>query len=52
MLFEADRGWNANGGSELMLAKPRHAHVFVVAFVDGSVQQVRANQLAALRWNP
>jgi hypothetical protein len=52
MLFEADRGWNANGGSELMITQPRHAQVFVVALVDGSVQQVRANQLATLRWNP
>jgi len=52
MLFEADRGWNANGGSELMIVQPRHARVFVVALVDGSVHQLRANQLATLRWNP
>jgi hypothetical protein len=52
MLFEADRGWNANGGPELMLTQPRHTRMFVVALVDGSVQQVSSSQLATLRWNP
>lgn len=52
MIFEADSGWNANGGPELMIGKPRHAHVFVVAFADGSVQQLRESQLNTLRWDP
>jgi hypothetical protein len=52
MIFESDGGWNANGGSELMLGKPRHAQVLVVAFVDGSVQQLPESQLNTLRWNP
>ena len=25
MIFESDGGWNANGGPECMIAKPRHA---------------------------
>jgi hypothetical protein len=52
MIFESDAGWNANGGPELMISKPRHARVFVVAFADGSVQQLRESQLKTLRWDP
>jgi hypothetical protein len=52
MIFEADGGWNANGGPELMIVKPRHARMFVVAFADGSVQQLRESQINTLRWNP
>jgi prepilin-type processing-associated H-X9-DG protein len=52
MIFEADAGWNANGGPELMIGKPRHARMFVVAFADGSVQQLRESQLNTLRWDP
>jgi hypothetical protein len=52
MIFESDGGWNADGGSELMIGKPRHARMFVVALADGSVQQVREAQLNTLRWDP
>ncbi len=52
MIFESDAGWNANGGPELMIGKPRHARLFVVTFVDGSVQQLRETQLGTLRWDP
>jgi len=52
MIFESDGGWNANGGPEQMIGKPRHAGLFVVAFADGSVQQLRASQLNTLRWDP
>ena len=52
MIFESDAGWNANGGPELMIGKPRHARMFVVAFADGSVLQLRESQLATLRWDP
>jgi hypothetical protein len=52
MIFESDGGWNVNGGSELMISKPRHTRVFVVVFADGSVQQVRESQLNTLRWDP
>ncbi|MGA9776777.1 MAG: DUF4190 domain-containing protein [Limisphaerales bacterium] len=52
MIFESDGDWNANGGPEKMIGKPRHARVFVVACTDGSVQQLREAQLGALRWDP
>ncbi len=52
MIFESDGGWNANGGPELMIGKPRHARLFVVAFADGSVRQLRESQLNSLRWDP
>jgi hypothetical protein len=52
MLFESDAGWNASGGKELMITKPRHGKVYVVCFADGSVQQVPASQLANLKWEP
>jgi prepilin-type processing-associated H-X9-DG protein len=35
-----------------MIGKPRHARLFVVAFADGSVQQLRESQLNTLRWDP
>ena len=52
LIFESDGGWNANGGPELMIGKPRHARMFVVAFADGSVQQLRESKLNTLRWDP
>ena len=52
MIFEADAGWNAAGGRELMLAKPRHGHLVVVGFADGHVEQVRESRLPELRWDP
>jgi hypothetical protein len=52
LLFESDGGWDANGGPELMIGKSRHARMFVVAFADGSVQQLPESRLATLRWDP
>lgn len=52
MIFETAEGWNRSGGPESMLKTPRHNRTFVVAFVDGSVQQVTAARLAQLRWDP
>lgn len=52
MIFEADAGWNANGGPELMLGQPRHKRVVVVALADGSVHQFRESELSTLRWDP
>lgn len=54
MLFESDGGWNANGGSESMANPSRHerGRVWVVAFADGSVQEIRQAQVTDLRWNP
>jgi hypothetical protein len=51
-LFESDAGWNASGGSELMIGEPRHARTFVVAFADGSVHQLKESDLNTLRWDP
>ncbi len=52
LIFESDGGWNANGGLEQMIGKPRHAGRFVVAFADGHVEAVTASRLSTLRWNP
>lgn len=52
MIFESDGGWNANGGPDLMIAKSRHARMFVVALADGSVQSVTQSRLNTLRWDP
>ncbi len=55
MIFESDGGWNANGGPELLPAKPRHQRpraVYVVAFVDGHVEAVNQSRLNTLRWDP
>lgn len=54
MIFESDGGWNASGGAELMVSPARHerGRIYVVAFADGSVQEVRQSQLSTLRWKP
>jgi hypothetical protein len=52
LIFESDAGWNASGGPELMIPKPRHGGVFVVGLADGSVLQVRPENAASLRWEP
>ena len=52
VIFEAAGNWNASGGRELLLAKPRHRHLVVVGFADGHVEQVRESQLSQLRWDP
>jgi Domain of unknown function (DUF4190) len=54
MLFEADGGWDATGGPDLMStpARHEHGHISVVTFADGSVQEVGQSQLSSLRWNP
>lgn len=54
MLFEAEGGWNASGGPELMLTRPRHRNgrIVNVAFADGHVEAVTASRLGTLRWEP
>ena len=52
MIFESAPGWNASGGTELMLKSPRHGRRFVVGFADGHVEQVTEARLQELRWNP
>lgn len=52
MIFESDAGWNASGGRELMITKPRHGNHYVVGLADGSVQQMTEAQIKQLRWDP
>jgi prepilin-type processing-associated H-X9-DG protein len=52
MIFETEGGWNVSGGPELMLKRPRHGRVFVIAFADGHVEQLTGSKLDALRWDP
>ena len=51
MIFEADAGWDAHGGPEILASRHRN-HVAVVAFADGHVEVVPASRLSSLRWNP
>lgn len=52
LIFESDAGWNASGGKEMMISKPRHYGRYIIGFADGSVQQMTAAQVAQLRWDP
>ncbi len=54
LLFEVEGGggWNESGGRELMMPRSRHGQTVVVGLADGSVQQIRANQVNTLRWDP
>ena len=52
LIFEADGGWNAAGGAELLPAKPRHSGAYAVGFADGHAEIVQATRLEKLRWEP
>jgi prepilin-type processing-associated H-X9-DG protein len=52
MIFESDSGWNAGGGQELMVRRPRHAQRWIVGFADGHVEQLTQSQLSRLIWDP
>jgi prepilin-type processing-associated H-X9-DG protein len=54
LIFETEGGWNASGGSELMLNHARHerGRIFVIAFADGHVEAVTGSRLNTLRWDP
>jgi prepilin-type processing-associated H-X9-DG protein len=52
LFFEADGGWNVSGDQTLMLQRPRHGRMVVLAFVDGHVEQVSESRLNDLRWEP
>jgi prepilin-type processing-associated H-X9-DG protein len=52
MIFEADGGWNASGGRELMVRHPRHVTLVVVGFADGHVEQLSKSRLGQLVWDP
>jgi hypothetical protein len=52
LLFEASGGWNVSGGPSLLLTPSRHPRKYLVAFADGSVQQIPESRLNSLRWDP
>jgi prepilin-type processing-associated H-X9-DG protein len=52
MIFEIAGGWNVTGGEDDLLPRSPHGRQFVVGFADGSVRQVPADELPALRWEP
>jgi hypothetical protein len=52
MIFETGNGWNASGGQDDLLPDSPHGRQFVIGFADGSVQQVPADELPTLRWEP
>jgi len=51
MVFEIAGGWNASGGAELLVSKPRHPGV-VVGYADGHCEVVMPGRLSSLRWDP
>lgn len=52
MIYESSSGWNASGGPDNLLPDSPHGREFVIGFADGSVRQVPADELSALRWEP
>ena len=52
VIFESDAGWNASGGKELLIAKPRHGNTYTVGFADGHVEMATPAQLQQLHWYP
>jgi prepilin-type processing-associated H-X9-DG protein len=52
LFFEAEGGWNISGDQALMLQRPRHGRLVVLAFADGHVEQVSESRLNDLRWAP
>jgi hypothetical protein len=52
MLFESDRGWNAEGGPELLPDFPRHYYGDHIAFADGRVKWYqRKAPRGGVRWD-
>ena len=49
MFFQTAGGWNQTGGRELLAPSPGP---HVIAFADGSVQQITPDRLKSLRWEP
>lgn len=52
LFFESSAGWNAAGGPELFSAHKHSRTRIVVGFADGSVRQLRREELDGLRWEP
>jgi len=51
LLFESDAGWNASGGPEIASAH-HYGPTLNVAFIDGSVDRIKIEDIGKLRWNP
>lgn len=49
--FESDNGWNANGSSVNMIAKPRHLQGFTIGFADGHAMSISQDKKSVLRWS-
>ena len=52
LLFESDVGWNAAGGPEAMISKPRHPDGYIILSVSGCVQVLTEDELEDLIWQP
>src|SRR5262249_49300642 len=52
MLFETSGGWNVTGGERELLQDSPHGRSYVVGFADGSVRQLKEDELSTLRWGP
>jgi hypothetical protein len=52
LLFESGPDSPESGGPELMQQPPPRGSGWIVLFADGSVRQVRANELPSLKWDP
>ena len=50
LLFESKPGWNQFGGSELLTTENHKGQGCSVLFVDGSIQFVKSEELAELKW--
>jgi prepilin-type processing-associated H-X9-DG protein len=50
LLFEIEGGWNASGGPELVLQRPRHDKRIGVVFADGHCEIT--SRFRNLRWEP
>lgn len=52
LIFESDRGWNASGGREAMIAKSRHIDGFNIGYADTHAAKVYEYELSQLVWSP
>jgi prepilin-type processing-associated H-X9-DG protein len=50
LLFDANGGWNASGGEDLM--DPRHSRGANVGFVDGHAQWMGPDACSQAKWKP
>jgi prepilin-type processing-associated H-X9-DG protein len=50
LFFESKPGWNQSGGPEMATTENRHKDGCNVAFCDGHVEFVRAEDINSLKW--